>query len=116
MAIKPTYNKLVRIELENELINSQGVKTKTLRVRTNTVDDPFLSATGPTGPQGPQGDTGPQGPAGQDGAPGPAGNPNMIVTSPNGQQYLIIVDNNGALGTSALGGGQTAVGNNTIGN
>ena len=52
MATKPLYNKLVAIHLENELLNSQGGKVKTLKVRFNTVDEPFEANTGPTGATG----------------------------------------------------------------
>ena len=108
MATKPLYNKLVAIHLENELLNSQGAKVKTLKVRFNTVDEPFEANTGPQGPTGPTGPTGADGVDGPTGETGPAGNPDMIVISPNGQEYLITVDNNGVLGTSALGGGPTS--------
>ena len=96
MATKPLYNKLVAIHLENELLNSQGAKVKTLKVRFNTVDEPFEANTGPTGATGADGVDGATGPTGPTGADG---NPNMLVTSPNGSVYQITVDNNGNLST-----------------
>ena len=99
MARKPLYNKLVAIHLENELLNSQGGKVKTLKVRFNTVDEPFEANTGPTGPTGATGADGVDGATGATGATGADGNPNMLVTSSNGSVYQITVDNNGNLST-----------------
>ena len=99
MATKPLYNKLVAIHLENELLNSQGGKVKTLKVRFNTVDEPFEANTGPTGPTGATGADGVDGATGATGATGADGNPNMLVTSPNGSIYQITVSNNGTIGT-----------------
>ncbi len=112
MARKPLYNKLVAIHLENELLNSQGGKVKTLKVRFNTVDEPFEANTGPIGPTGATGADGVNGATGATGPTGADGNPNMYVTSPNGSIYQITVDNNGNLSTQAIsivisGGGST---------
>ena len=111
MATKPLYNKLVAIHLENELLNSQGAKVKTLKVRFNTVDEPFEANTGPTGPTGANGVNGATGPTGPTGADG---NPNMILTSPNGSTYEIIVDNNGNLSTQPVAIVISQGGNNII--
>jgi len=105
MATKPLYNKLVAIHLENELLNSQGAKVKTLKVRFNTVDEPFEANTGPIGPTGATGANGIDGPTGPTGPTGPAGNPDMIVTSPNGTEYYILVDNMGFLYTQPVNTG-----------
>ena len=102
MATKPLYNKLVRIELENELLNSQGQKVNSLKVRTNTVEDPFEANTGPTGPTGPDGANGADGPTGPTGPTGADGNPQMLITSPDGSVFEIIVANDGTLSTQVV--------------
>ena len=63
-------------------INGQPVREVTLNIGTNPP-----GATGATG---------------FGGATGPAGNPNMILTAPNGSQWLIVVDNSGNLSTEAV--------------
>jgi len=60
-------------------INGQPVREVTLNIGTN-----------------------PPGATGFGGATGPAGNPNMIVTSPDGTQWEIIVDNSGNLSTQIV--------------
>ncbi len=98
MAIKPTFNQLKSITLSKPLLDATGNAVKQFQIVTSTVDNPILSIVGPTGADGHDGLDGVTGPT------GPTGNPDMIIASPNGNEWQITVDNSGNLSTIQVSG------------
>ncbi len=113
MAEEPKFNKLKTITLEGTgVLAPSGQTVRQLKVLKTEVDNAFGS-TGPSVVVGPTGATGARGYIGPTGPTGADGNPNMILISPNGSEYLLEVENNGTLKTTLLNSGTTT---NTRGN
>lgn len=83
---EPYGDKWKRYKVFPNLMNSTGAITEHIKLN---IGDPS-SLEGPTGATGSTGATG---------ATGPAGNPSMILQSPNGSVFQIIVQNDGTLDT-----------------
>tara|TARA_R100000005_G_C4864733_1_gene124251 strand:+ start:151 stop:441 length:291 start_codon:yes stop_codon:yes gene_type:complete len=81
--------KFKQFAIKPNVLSSNGLSIDKVSLNIGTVE-------------GTQGPIGPQGANGSNGSQGPSGNPDMLLTSPNGSVYKIIVDDSGNLSTTAI--------------